>query len=130
MTRLLLDTHAWVWALSAPHRLGDQVAAKLADATTEVLVSAAVTWEIAIKHRAGRWPEAEPLLRDHAAHLSRAGAVELRIRSAHAIRAGLLPWGHRDPFDRMLAAQALTEDLVLVTCDEAFRALAGLRVEW
>lgn len=126
MTTLLLDTHAYVWAVTAPHRLSDQARAAVADPANRLLVSAASAWEMAIKHHAGRWPEAEALLRQHEALTERLGAEGLPITAVHAIRAGGLSWGHPDPFDRMLAAQALLSGATLVTRDETFAAMPGL----
>lgn len=130
MTALLLDTHAYVWAVTAPEHLSAPAREAIRASSNSLIVSAATVWEMAIKHRAGKWPEAEPLLADHDAIRSRLGAVALDISSAHARRAGLLSWEHPDPFDRMLAAQAVTEDATLVTRDHAFDDVAGLATLW
>lgn len=130
MTTYLLDTHAYVWALSEPERLGDRASAAITNRTNRILVSAASVWEMAIKHRSGRWPEAEPLLAEHASLVQRLGADSLAIEWSHARRAGGLRWAHSDPFDRMLAAQAMSLDLVLVTRDRVFDEVPGLSVAW
>ncbi len=130
MTALLLDTHAYVWAVTAPQRLSADARAAIEDATTTVLVSAASAWEMAIKLRSGRWPEAEPLLRAHDQLCDRLGAEHRAMTSSDAITAGGLGWDHRDPFDRMLAAQALRSQSTLVTRDPVFGDLAGLEVRW
>lgn len=130
MTTLILDTHAYAWALTAPDRLGAAARSAVADRTNRVLVSAASTWEMAIKHRSGKWPEAERLLSDHESLMSRLGTESLEISWRHARRAGALAWEHADPFDRMLAAQALTEDCTLVTKDAAFDDVGGLQILW
>lgn len=130
MTRLLLDTHAYVWAITAPARLGDDAATLIRDATNELYVSAASVWEMSIKHRGGKWPEVEPLLASHDRLIARLGAGSLDVSWQHARRAGGLRWGHRDPFDRMLVAQALSEDLTLVSRDEIMRQVPGLSVVW
>lgn len=128
---LLLDTHVYVWALTAPDRLSATARTALAQRDREVLISAATVWEMAIKHRAGRWPEAEVLLDQHGAHTKRLGARSLPISSADAVRAGRLPWSHKDPFDRMLVAQALLSQAVLVSKDVAFtREALGVQVLW
>jgi len=93
-------------------------------------VSAATAWEMAIKHRAGKWPEADILLAQHDDLTSRLGAQSLDISAADAIRAGSLDWNHADPFDRMLAAQALLRQAALVTRDAAFGHLRGLSTIW
>lgn len=130
MTVLLLDTHAYVWALTDPDRLSRRARTAIETPTNTLLVSAATPWEIAIKHRAGRWPEAEILLAQHDALTSRLGAQPLDINAADAIRAASLDWDHADPFDRMLAAQSLLHQAALVTRDKAFRQLRGLTLTW
>lgn len=130
MSALLLDTHAYVWALTAPERLSPRAREAIGTATNEVLVSAVSTWEMAIKHRAGKWPEAELLLQQHVDLTDRLGARRLDITSAAALRAGGLAWKHADPFDRMLAAQAMILDATLVSRDTAFDELPGLQLMW
>lgn len=130
MSVLLLDTHAYVWAVTAPDNLSDTAHTALRDSAATLLVSAASAWEMAIKLRAGKWPEAEPLLRQHRALRTRLRAEERPITEDDAIRAGGLTWNHADPFDRILAAQALLSHATLVTRDEAFHQLPGLLVLW
>lgn len=130
MTDLLLDTHAFVWAISTPDRLGGTARSLLEDPSNRVLVSAATAWELATKTRLGRFPEAEPIVAQYRELVAALGAKELAITGAHALRAGGLRWDHRDPFDRMLAAQALIEHATLVTRDGAFAELGGLDVSW
>ncbi len=127
---LLLDTHAYVWAVSAPQRLSDEARTAIEDPRTTLLVSAATAWEMAIKLRAGRWPEAEPLLRAHDQVCARLGAEQLPISSSDAVVAGGLGWDHRDPFDRMLAAQAMGRRSTLISRDAIFGELVGLDVRW
>lgn len=86
--------------------------------------------EIATKHRLGKLGQADGLVAAYPSHLSRLGARELPITGAHALLAGGLAWDHRDPFDRMIAAQAMLEGLPVVTGDEALRALDGLATYW
>lgn len=134
--RVLLDTHALLWALLEPRKLSARAADVITDPSTTVLVSAASAWEVAIKHRAGRLDGAEEVVAAYADHLRTLRATELVVSSAHALRAGALDWDHRDPFDRMLAAQAVAETAELVTRDAAFgdlagvEALVGLRLLW
>ena len=130
MTILLLDTHAYVWALTDPDRLSDRARTAIEAPSNSVLVSAATAWEMAIKHRAGKWPEAEMLLAQHHDLTNRLGAQSLDISAADAIRAGSLNWEHADPFDRMLAAQSLLHQAALVTRDAAFGHLRGLTIMW
>ena len=128
--RLLLDTHVLLWALGAPHRLPEPVRSALADRRTPLLVSAASAFEIATKHRLGRLPEASALIHHFDQQVERLGADPLPISAQHAIAAGSLDWAHRDPFDRMLAAQAMSDGLELVTADPAFSGFAGLSTRW
>ena len=130
MTLLLLDTHAYVWALTDPDRLSGRARTAIEARSNTVLVSAATTWEMAIKHRAGKWPEAEIPLDQHHDLTSRLGGQSLVISAADAIRAGSLDWEHADPFDRMLAAQSLLHQAALVTRDAAFGHLRGLTIIW
>lgn len=125
----LLDTHALLWAWTAPELLSDQARTVIESPANTLLVSSASAWEIATKHRLGRLPEAESALRGYARHLATLGATELPITSAHAILAGTLASPHRDPFDRMVAAQALVEGIPIVSRDEALRAF-GVTLIW
>jgi PIN domain nuclease of toxin-antitoxin system len=127
---LLLDTHAYCWAVTAPDRMSDRARAAIEDVGNQVLVSAASVWEMAIKHRAGKWPEAEALLAQHDAYCAELGAEQHPITAVDAIRAGGMRWTHPDPFDRMLAAQAMLGQATLVTRDEVFAELPGLQTLW
>jgi|SRR5215470_9920807 len=128
--RLLLDTHTLVWALTDPDRLSVHAATLIRDVGNLVLVSAASAWEIATKHRLGRLPGAGPLIAGYAMHLDILRAEELPIRSAHALKAGAFGIEHRDPFDRILAAQAILEAARLVTNDHAFLRFPDLDIVW
>lgn len=127
---VLLDTHAFVWAITAPEKLSAVAHETIAQATTPLLVSAASAWEMATKHRSGRWPEVAVLVRQYDQLAQRLGATHLPLSAAHALAAGSLEWEHADPFDRALAAQALREGVPLVSRDAAFSGLAGLSVIW
>ena len=116
--RLLLDTHALLWALSDPERLAEAAREALRDGGNEVLGSAASAWELAIKRATGKLTAPDDLLEVTAA----AGFDWLPISARHATVAGALPPHHRDPFDRMLVAQARLESLTLVTRDQRFAA--------
>jgi PIN domain nuclease of toxin-antitoxin system len=94
----------------------------------DVFVSAASCWEIAIKVRSGKWTEASGLVPGIAGVLTRARLNPLPVTVQHAERAGLLNLAHNDPFDRLLAAQALEEGLVMASIDPVFRQIAGLTV--
>src|SRR5687767_12527069 len=107
--RLLLDTHCWVWMESMPERFAADVRAMLEDAENTLLLSAACAWEIAINHARGKLklPSAPSDYVD--TRLRRTGTLSLPITHAHALRAGVLPRYHKDPFDRVLIAQAQLE---------------------
>ncbi len=117
--RLLLDTHAFLWATADPGRLGAAAQAALRAPENTIVVSAATVWEIAIKRALGRL---EFPLEELDAILARAGFELLPIGAGHAIAAGGLPRHHGDPFDRMLIAQARLEGLTLVSEDAAVAA--------
>ncbi len=123
--RLLLDTHALIWAVAAPERLPGEVAEILVDPANEVVVSVASAWEVAIKRSLGKlvFPNVTPAL------LDRYRFTPLPIDLHHTVAVAGLPDLHRDPFDRMLVAQARTEQLVLVTHDEQVTAY-GIDVLW
>lgn len=112
--RLLLDTHALVWALSAPRRLSARVRARIQDPDNVVFASAASTWEIAIKSALGK---IDADLDEVSAGIEEADFQALPISIAHTRRVRELPARHRDPFDRILVAQALEEGLTIVTHD-------------
>ena len=119
---LLLDTHVLLWAVAEPDALSSRARLLLTDGANTLLVSSASAWEVAIKHRLGRLPMAEVLLVSFSEHLRRLRTVELPISARHALTAGAFPSPHRDPFDRILAAQALHEGVPLVSRDAAFAA--------
>lgn len=118
--RLLLDTHALLWWLTDDPSLSPAARRAIGRPGNLVLVSAASAWEIGTKVRLGRLPGAEGLAQDFAAFLSRERFEELPISLEHGIRAGLLPGPHKDPFDRMLAAQSEAENLPIVSNDRIF----------
>lgn len=126
----LLDTHALLWAIGDPDRLGHRARGAISDATNELVVSAASAWEIATKHRLGKLPSARPIISGYSSYITRLGGREVSMSSRDALLAGDLDWAHRDPFDRILAAQALSEGWVLITADAAFGTLPGLRTLW
>jgi PIN domain nuclease of toxin-antitoxin system len=118
--RVLLDTHTLLWWLDGDRRLSRRARQTVADEANAVLVSAASAWEIATKVRIGKLPGAVDVAADVVGCLARQRFESLDITVLHAQRAGRLPGTHRDPFDRMLIAQAQIEDLPIVTNDEVF----------
>jgi PIN domain nuclease of toxin-antitoxin system len=113
----MLDTHvlAWWWSLDA--RLGKSARATVADPDNTVLVSAVTPWEMAIKHATGRWPAATSWLDRWDEFMREDGFETLPIHPRHGIHAAALEWSHRDPFDRILVAQARLEGARLITAD-------------
>ena len=118
--RILLDTHAFVWWIAESERLSKTAYESIADEANAVIVSAASAWEIATKHRIGKLAEADALARNVAGAIASQGFEELAITVDDAERAGRLPGPHRDPFDRILIAQALVHDVAFVSLDRAF----------
>ncbi len=127
--RVLLDTHALLWWLDGDKRLPLRVRRLIQNEETVVLVSAASAWEIVTKARIGKLPGALAVAEDVGACLIDQGFTGLAISIDHAQRAGSLPGPHRDPFDRMLIAQALAENLGLVSNEEIFDQY-GVRRVW
>ncbi len=123
--RLLLDTHVFLWAHTDRARLGRRLA-QMQDRANELLVSAVVGWEIAIKHALGRMPLPEPPASYVPDRMRAIGACPVPVTLDHALGVASLPPLHRDPFDRLLVAQALQLDATLVTADAV---LAGYPAE-
>lgn len=123
--RLLADTHAALWLLGGDERLSPSADRMLTDASNEVILSAAVVWEVAIKQSLGKLDAPDGF----AELLLDAGAVPLPVSIDHAHAVRSLPWHHRDPFDRLLVAQAALEDAALVSSDERLHAY-GVQVVW
>jgi PIN domain nuclease of toxin-antitoxin system len=113
----LLDSHALLWWWFDPDRLSTAVRELLGDPATPVLVSAASVWELSLKHHQGKLPELSGAIADLTGLLQADGFEGLPISLAHGLRAGGYSQPHRDPFDRMLAAQAELDRLVLLTAD-------------
>jgi len=120
--RLLLDTHVLLWLMEQNPRLRRSARSLIADAS-EVYVSSASLWEIAIKWRLGKIEEDPQTVLDQ---LGAAGLRELQVTNRHAVATGRLPLLHNDPFDRLLVAQAITEPMRLLTSDEQLLAYSEL----
>lgn len=127
--RVLLDTSVVLWAMLEPRRLTVKASALIADATTTVVVSAASAWEIGTKFRIGKLPIAGPLEADFVSAVRRSGYTLVSINAETALRAARLEADHRDPFDRLLAAQALAVDIPIISPDSKLD-LFGVRRIW
>jgi PIN domain nuclease of toxin-antitoxin system len=127
--RVLLDTHALLWWLSDDAALPHTARKIISETKNNVLVSAASAWEIATKVRLGKLPTAANLVSDFCGQVKREGFDLLVISADHGIRGGLLPGPHKDPFDRMLIAQAQAENLPVITNERVFEDY-GVRRLW
>lgn len=126
---LLLDTHVVLWLLGDSERAGPALRDRVAEAPVR-LVSAASAYEIAIKTRLGKLPGGRAVIDGWSRALRDLQATELSLSPAHMLRAGDLPWEHRDPFDRMLVAQSQIEGVVLLTDDARIRSFEDVRTSW
>lgn len=124
MSRVLLDTHLLLWSQQAPDRLPPSLSEFLLSSEIEPVFSTASIWEVAIKHSQQRADfRAHPgILR---ATLLEAGYTELHVQGEHAVAVAVLPWVHKDPFDRLLVAQAIVEGIELLTVDEQLARYPG-----
>jgi PIN domain nuclease of toxin-antitoxin system len=120
--RLLLDTHAFLWWLAGDEALSAAARAAIADEGNVVLVSAASAWEITTKHRLGKLPGVTAIIADLDGAIRDQGFAALPISVQHAQLGGALPGPHRDPFDRILIAQAIVDGLLLVSNERVFDA--------
>ncbi|KFL30192.1 twitching motility protein PilT [Devosia riboflavina] len=127
MSRLLLDTHAWAWSLLAHERLSAR-AIEAIDTAQAVSISAISFYEIGQKIRLGKWPEMAPYQLELVGLAARQGIKVLDVSAAASLGASILDWNHRDPFDRIIGATALMEDIKLVSADVAFDELNTLEL--
>lgn len=125
--RCLIDTHTFLWMASEPDRLSP--AARQACATADLTLSVASIWEIGIKFQLGRLPLSGDPADFIARHIRHAGISILSVQYRHALAAAALPMAHKDPFDRMLAAQCLSEQMTCITKDPAMQQF-GVHVIW
>jgi PIN domain nuclease of toxin-antitoxin system len=125
--RVLLDTQCWLWMQAEPDRFSSETRKLLLDPDNELFLSAASSWEIAIKYALGKLPLPEPPSTYVPSRLRSSGVIGLAIEHAHALHVESLPSHHRDPFDRLLVAQAQLEALPIVSADRA-RALYAVTI--
>lgn len=119
--RVLVDTHCWLWQLGEPQRLGEEARTTLSLPENEVFLSAASAWEIVIKHALGRLSLPIPPTEYIPSRMAALGNISLPVTQTHVLRVEDLPLHHKDPFDRVLIAQALAEGLHFVTADPVLR---------
>jgi PIN domain nuclease of toxin-antitoxin system len=127
--RYLLDTHGLIWWWEEDPKLSGRARSVIADRRHQIFVSVVSAWEIATKVRAEKLPAMRRYVTSYDAEITAAGFNHLNVRQDHGIMGGLLKGEHRDPFDRLLAAQALIEGLTVITRDCAF-ATFGCEVLW
>ncbi|GGH97042.1 type II toxin-antitoxin system VapC family toxin [Arthrobacter liuii] len=128
--RLLLDTHVFLWAVAEPKRLSSKARSSIGKLENQVYVSPVTAYELSYKHHLGRLPYAAALITSFGRQVAHLYATELAVTSPHTLAAGQLDWEHKDPFDRMLAAQAMVEGLTLVTADEDLQAFGPVATLW
>jgi len=126
----LLDTHTFLWAVRGSPNLSDTAERIIEDVNLQVFISAVSAYEIMNKHRIGKLPEFDDIARDYFTFVKKLGVDSLPISERHAHFAGEFEWAHRDPFDRLLASQAVIDRLTLVTNDSAFQTLSWITVLW
>lgn len=120
--RLLLDTHAFYWWIGGNASLSPNAHAAIADQQNEKYISAITIWEIVTKFRSGKEPGFGGIAADVAGAVAAQGFTELAITSHHAEASANLPYHHRDPMDRFLIAQAIVEDMTIITADRIFES--------
>ncbi len=130
MTRLLLDTHVFIWAISEPRRLSTKARNAIVKLENQVFVSPVTAYELSYKHHQGKLPSGAAIVTSFARQVAHLLASELPVSAPHALAAGQLDWDHRDPFDRILAAQSIVEGLTLVTADEDLHAFESVTTLW
>lgn len=115
---LLLDTHVWLWTLEAPEKISPTALEALSNTENALYLSAASSWEIAIKYKLGKLPLPEPPAQFIPPRITRDGIIPLSVDYHHSLLVATLPDHHSDPFDRILICQAIAENLILVTHDK------------
>lgn len=126
----ILDTHTFLWTVRGSKNLSDTAVKIIEDPNVKIFVSAASAYEIMNKHRIGKLSEFDDVAKNYFDFVKKLGAESLPITEQHAYFAGKFEWAHRDPFDRLLAAQATTENLTLITNDTMFSELSWVKVLW
>lgn len=128
--KYLLDTHTFLWAVGESERLSDSARNVITDENSVLFVSPVTAYEIMNKYRIGKLPEYEYIAENYLELLGNLEVEELLITKEHMLFAGKFDWLHRDPFDRILAAQTFNEKMTLITNDPAFNSLPWLSLLW
>ena len=127
--KILIDTSCWLWSLAEPERLNKKASDLISDPRQALFLSAASSWEIAIKAALGRLQLPESPEKYIPARMAAFNILGLPVEHAHALRVFALPPHHRDPFDRILIAQAQVEGMTILTADRSFESY-GVRTIW
>jgi len=127
--RILLDTQCWLWMQVTPERLSAQAQVLLTDPENQLLLSSASAWEIAVKYSIGKLPLPVPPAEYVLSRMETSGTSALPVLQTHALHVATLPFHHKDPFDRLLIAQAQLEGLNILTSDRLFAAYE-VEVHW
>jgi PIN domain nuclease of toxin-antitoxin system len=127
---LLLDTQVLLWYSITPEKIPEKTLTLLRDTSVQIYVSSMTAWEISIKYNLGKLPEAKSLFENYQQRLAEYSFTELPFHVHHALLAGKLESPHKDPFDRALAAQALSNKLTLISQDEALKTFVELKILW
>lgn len=128
--RLLLDTNVFLWALAEPKKLSTKARNAISKLENSVYVSPVTAYELSYKHHQGKLPSGAAVVASFGRQVAHLYATELTVSAPHALAAGQLEWEHKDPFDRVLAAQAMVEGLTLVTADQDLQAFAPVTTLW
>ena len=132
VNRYLLDTHTFLWASheSRVSKLSEEVKRAIEEPEAELYISSVSIFELSNKYRKGKLPEYRPIAENCTEALEGLEAKELPLDWEQARLAGSMDWQHKDPFDRMLAAQARSEEMTLITCDKVFDDAPGVSILW
>lgn len=126
--QLIVDTHAFIWWVLGDQNLSGTARAHIADPNNQCFVSAASAWEVTTKHRLGKLAQAAPLATNFLGIVFQQGFIPLAITTTHAVRSGAFTQRHKDPFDRMIAAQAIIEGMQVVSNDSQLDQFGVTRI--
>jgi PIN domain nuclease of toxin-antitoxin system len=130
VVKYLLDTHTFLWAVRGSSNLSEMAVKTIENMDSQIFISAVSAYEIMNKHRIGKLSEHEDISNNYFEFVEKLDVIPLPLDERHAHFAGKFDWEHRDPFDRMLAAQAFTENMTLITNDPAFNSLPWVKTLW